>query len=98
MDHRSEEGPRTTREQHRVRGENVLGKVKQLIREGNVRRIAIKNEEGRTLIEVPLTLGVVGAALAPTFAGIGAVAALVTNCSIEVERVVEEDEEGGAGV
>jgi len=82
----SGEERRTRWEEHRVSGERVLGKVKELIREGNVRRITIKNEEGRTLIEVPLALGVVGAALAPTFAAIGAVAALLTNCSIMVER------------
>ena len=76
-------------EEHRVPGDQVLRKVKELIREGNVRRIAIKNEEGRVLLEIPLSLGVVGAALAPTFAAIGAVAALLTNCSIEVERADE---------
>ena len=74
-------------EEHRVPGDQLLAKVKELIREGNVRRITIRNEEGRTLLEVPLSLGVVGAALAPTFAAVGAVAALVSRCSIEVERV-----------
>jgi len=80
-----ETGPRT-REEHRVSGDKVLGKIKELIHQGNVRRIIIKNEEGRSLIEVPLSVGVVGALLAPVWAAIGAVAALVTSCSIEVER------------
>jgi hypothetical protein len=74
------------RERYRVAGEKLLTKVKELIQEGNVRRIIIKNEEDRTLIEIPLTIGVVGAALFPVWAAVGAIAALVTNCSIEVER------------
>ena len=84
------------RETHRVSGDDLLGKVKQVIREGRVRRIAIKNEEGKTLLEIPLAIGVAGAALWPVFAAVGAVAALVTNCSIEVERYDKnrgEDEE-----
>lgn len=74
------------KETHRVSGDALLGKVKELIREGTIRRIAIKNEEGKTLLEIPLAIGVAGAALWPVFAAVGAVAALVTNCSIEVER------------
>ena len=76
----------TPTEEHRVPGDQLLKKVREIIKEGNVRRISIRNEEGRTLIEVPLALGLVGAFLAPTFAAIGAVAALVTSCSIIVER------------
>ncbi len=91
---RIESGSRTRREEHRVRGDQLVSKVKELIHEGNVRRITIKNEDGKTLIEIPLTLGVVGAVLLPVWAGIGAIAALVTNCSIEVEREGEEGEEG----
>lgn len=79
------EEPRT-REFHEVSGEKLLSKVKQIVHEGNVRRITIKNDDGRTLIEVPLSVGVVGALLAPVWAAIGAVAALVASCSIEVER------------
>ena len=75
-----------TKEEHRVSGDKVIGKIKELLHEGNVRRIIIKNDEGRSLIEVPLSVGVVGAVLAPMWAAIGAVAALVTSCSIEVER------------
>jgi hypothetical protein len=79
-------GGRTRREEHRVSGERVIEKIKQVVHEGNVRRIIIKNDDGRTLLEVPLSVGVVGALLVPTLAAIGAVAALVTSCSIVVER------------
>jgi hypothetical protein len=74
------------RERYKVAGERLLSKVKELIQEGNVRRITIKNDEDKTLIEIPLTLGVVGAAIFPVWAAVGAIAALVTDCSIEVER------------
>jgi len=74
------------REEIRVSGEQLVAKVKELLHEGNVRRIIIRNEEGRTLIEVPLTVGLVGAILLPVWAAIGAIAALVTDCSIVVER------------
>jgi hypothetical protein len=63
---------RTFSEEFRVSGEAVLSKVKELVREGNVRRITIKNEEGRTLIEIPLTIGVIGTVLLPVWAAIGA--------------------------
>lgn len=81
-----EGGGRRRYEQYKVAGDRVIAKIKELIREGNVRRIIIRNEEGRTLIEIPLTIGVVGAVLGPAWAAIGAIAALVANCSIEVER------------
>ena len=74
-------------EELQVSGEALVAKVKELVHEGNIRRITIKNEEGKTLIEIPLTLGVVGAVLVPTLAAIGAIAALVTKCTIIVERV-----------
>jgi hypothetical protein len=77
---------RRKREEHRVSGEKLLSRVRQIVHEGNVRRIIIKNEDGRTIIEVPLSVGVVGAAFAPVWAAIGAVAALVASCSIEVDR------------
>lgn len=83
---------RTRREEHCVRGDQLVARIKELIREGNVRRIIIKNDEGKTLVEIPLALGVVGAVLLPVWAGLGAMAALVTNCSIVVER--EADDEG----
>lgn len=72
-----------------VTGEKLLEKVKELIREGNVRRIIIKDKNGKVLVEFPLTFGVVGAVLAPILAAVGAIAALVTECSITVQR--EED-------
>jgi hypothetical protein len=74
------------RERYRVAGEKLLSKVRELIQEGNIRRITIKNDEDKTLIEIPLTIGVVGAAIFPVWAAVGAIAALVTSCSIEVER------------
>jgi hypothetical protein len=73
-------------EEIRATGEELLAAVKKLIDEGNVRRITIKNEQGRVLIDIPLTLGVLGALLAPQLAAVGALAALVTNCTIIVER------------
>jgi acyl-CoA reductase-like NAD-dependent aldehyde dehydrogenase len=73
-------------EEFKITGDQVLTKIKELLHEGNIRRITLKNEEGRTLIEIPLTLGVVGAILLPVWAAIGAVAALATRCSILVER------------
>lgn len=77
----------TTRsEEIRISGEELLAKVRELVREGNVRRLIIKNDEGMTLIEVPLTVGVLGAALLPVWAAIGAVAALAADCTIVVER------------
>ena len=69
-----------------VKGEELLLKVKEVIKEGNVRKITIKDKNGKTLVAVPLTLGVVGAVLAPVLAAVGAIAALVTECSITVER------------
>lgn len=73
-------------EEFKVSGDNLLAKVKELVHEGNVRRIIIKNEKGDTLMEVPLTIGVVGVALLPIWAAIGALAALATDCTIVVER------------
>jgi hypothetical protein len=73
-------------EEFTVNGDEVVAKVRELIHEGNIRRLIIKNEEGRTMLEVPLTIGVIGAALLPVFAAIGALAALATRCTIVVER------------
>ncbi len=81
---------KTTKEEFKVNGEDLLKQVKQLINEGNVRRIIIKNKDGKHLIELPLTIGVVGAVLAPVLAAVGAIAALVTECTIVVEREVED--------
>ena len=76
-------------EEFRVSGEGLLAKCKELVHEGNIRRLTIKNEDGKTLIDIPLTLGVVGAVLAPQAAAIGAIAALVTDCTIVIEKVEE---------
>ena len=77
-------------EDMKVDGEELLAKVRDLIHEGNVRRVIIKNGEGTVLVEIPLTLGVAGAVILPTLAAVGAIAAIVTDCSITVERRVEE--------
>lgn len=74
-------------EEFEVSGEKLVAKLKELLRQGNIRRITIKNDEGKTLIEIPLTIGVVGAVLLPVWAAIGAIAALVTKCTILIERV-----------
>jgi hypothetical protein len=76
--------PRT--QEFTLNGDEVVAKVKELIHEGNIRRITIKNDDGRTMLEVPLTLGLIGAALLPVLAAIGAAAALATRCTIVVER------------
>ena len=73
-------------EEFRVDGEAVVSKIKELLGEGNIRRVILKNEEGRTLIDIPLTVGVVGALVAPQLAAIGAIAALLTKCTIVVEK------------
>lgn len=82
----SAETKRTWTEEIQVQGEELVAKVKELAHEGNIRRIIIKNEEGKTLVEVPLTIGVIGAVLLPVWAAIGAIAALVTDCTIVVVK------------
>ena len=73
-------------EEFRVSGEELLSRIKQLVHEGNIRRIVIKNKEGGTFMEIPLSVGVVGALLAPTLAAVGAIAALVTEATVVVEK------------
>ncbi len=73
-------------EEFKVNGEEVVKKVKELIHEGNIRRIVIKNEAGESVVEFPLTFGAIGALLAPVLAMVGAGAALLTKCTIVVER------------
>ncbi len=84
---------RTTTEEFRVSGEAVVSKVKELVREGNVRRIVIKNDDGKALIEIPLTIGVIGTVLLPVWAAVGAIAAMVAHLTISVERVVQNEEQ-----
>jgi hypothetical protein len=76
---------RTFWESFKVEGESIVDKVKEIVHEGNVRRVVIK-QNGRSIAEFPLTAGVVGAVLAPVLAAIGALVALAKDCSIEVER------------
>jgi hypothetical protein len=75
-----------TKESFDINGENLLKKVKELIEEGNVRKITITDKSGKELMSFPLTIGVVGALLAPVFAAVGALAALIGDCTITVER------------
>ncbi len=77
-------------EEFKVNGEQLVAKIKEILHEGNIRRLIIKDKEGRTLIEVPLTLGVVGAILVPVWAAIGAIAALVAEATIVVEKTEKQ--------
>lgn len=74
------------KEQFRIDGGEILSKVKELIREGNIRKIIIKNEKGKAIMEIPVTFAVVGAVFAPVLAAVGALAALLSKATIEVER------------
>lgn len=74
------------KETFKVNGEQLLAKVKQLLKEGNIRRIIIKDKSGKVIVEFPLTIGVVGTVLAPTLAAVGVLAALLTECELVVER------------
>ncbi len=78
--------PTVRTEEFQLDGDKILEKIKEILREGNIRRIIIKNEDGRVLMDIPVTLGVVGAVLAPQLAAIGAVAALLTRCTLIVEK------------
>ncbi len=73
-------------EEFRISGEELLAKIKQLIHEGNVRRVIIKDRDGKVLMEFPLTFGVVGLVLVPTLAAVGAIAALVSEATVVVEQ------------
>ncbi len=76
-------------EEYKVTGDELVHKVKQIVHEGNIRRIIIKTEGGKTLLEFPVTVGVVGIVLLPMWAALGAAAALITDCTISVEKVEE---------
>ncbi len=73
-------------EEFKVEGEKLLARIKELIHEGNIRKVIIKDKEGKTVLEIPMTFGIVGALLAPQLAAIGAVAALLTEATIVVEK------------
>ncbi len=81
--------PKPRIEQYQPTGEDAITQIKQIVHEGNVRRVRIRNAEGHTIVDFPLTVGVVGAALAPMWAALGAVVALVNDCTIEVEKEEE---------
>ncbi len=78
--------PHFTSQEYTVNGSDVVDKVKQLLHEGNVTRVIVKDEAGKTLLEIPATVGVVGVVVAQWIAALGVIAALVTNCRIVVER------------
>ena len=77
---------RTTTQEFSVSADELTKKVKELLHEGNVRRIIVKDESGRVLLEIPVTVGVVGVLLAPWLAAVGVIAALATKCTLVVER------------
>jgi Domain of unknown function (DUF4342) len=81
-------GFRVNYEEFKVHGKELVDKVSELIREGNVRRIIVKDEKGNTFLEIPLTVATVGAIAAPVLAGLGAIAALIANFTIGVEKSV----------
>ena len=83
---------KTAWESFKVEGENVVDKIKKLIHEGNVRRVIVQHE-GRTIAEFPLTAGVVGTVLAPVLAAVGALVALLKDCTIHIERLADESKQ-----
>ena len=86
----------TVREELKVAGEQLLKTIRDIIHEGRFRRIIIRNDEGHTLLEIPLTLGLVGAMLVPVWAAIGAMAAMASGFTIIVERPLGPDGRGAA--
>ena len=74
-------------EEFKLNGDEILNKLKELLHQGNIRRIILKDESGKTFMEIPLTVGVVGAIIAPILAAVGAVAALASNLTIVVEKI-----------
>ncbi|HET9888616.1 MAG TPA: DUF4342 domain-containing protein [bacterium] len=77
-------------QEFQVTGEEMIARIKALVHEGNIRRITLQNEEGKTLLEIPLTVGVMGAVLLPVWAALGALAALATKLTIVVEKIEPE--------
>lgn len=76
----------SNQESFRVSGDELMAKIKEIIKEGNARRIIIKNEKDDTIVEFPVTIGAIGAVLAPVFAAVGVIAALAADCTIVVEK------------
>ncbi|MBU0502565.1 MAG: DUF4342 domain-containing protein [bacterium] len=79
-------GKENMKEEIKVKGEQLVAKTKEILKEGNVRKISIKDKNGNVVLSIPLTIGVVGAVIAPFLAAVGAVAALLTECTITVEK------------
>ena len=86
---------KSTFEEFKLTGSEIIEKIKELIHESNIRRLILKNEDGKTILEIPLTLGLVGAALVPMLAAVGAVAALVAKMTLVVEKEDVDDENNG---
>ena len=82
---------RTFKESFKVTADQLVESVRKLLHEGNVRRVII-TQDGRTIVEFPLTVGVIGAVLAPMVAAVGAIAAVATDCTVEVERAMPDDD------
>ena len=82
---------KSNHESFKVSGDEILSKVKEIIKEGNARKIIIKNEKDEIIFDFPLTFGAIGVVLAPIFAAVGTLAALATNCTIIVEKRTEDD-------
>lgn len=80
-----------THEEFQVKGDDLLKKVKEIIAEGNARKITIKDKNGKVIVAFPLSIGVVGTVFAPVLAAVGAIAALMTECTISVERETDTD-------
>ncbi len=84
-------GPKVRVEEFEVTGEKLLATIRELVHQGNVRRIVIRNEKGVTLLEIPLVLGLAGAVLVPVWAAVGALAALLVKFTLVIERVQDAD-------
>ena len=97
MDDSSNEEHNIRTEEFKVSGSDLVDKVKDVVHKGNIRRVVIKTEAGKTLIDIPLTVGVAGAIIAPQLAAISAIAALVLRCSVLIERVVEDEKPEAEG-
>ena len=80
------------KQEFEVSGKDLVNKIKELLHEGNVRRIIIKNDEGKTFLEIPVNIGIIGVIVAPVLAAVGAIAVLVTEFTIEVVKKEEENE------
>jgi hypothetical protein len=86
-----EQNEKSNHESFKVTGDEILSKVKEIIKEGNARKIIIKNDKDETIMEFPLTIGAIGVVLAPIFAAVGTLTALATHCTIIVEKRNSED-------